>query len=71
MENVIVFDNLRQADSEIAGQTQPVKAMCPVESFSQSNAKGVLYQPTSLEDVSCRAREAGARFREMLKESKN
>lgn len=67
MADVIVFDNLRQANSEITGQTLPVKAVWPVvESFSQPNAKGLLYQPNSLEDVSSRAQAAGARFRTMF-----
>lgn len=67
MADVIEFDNLRQANSEIAGQTLPVKAVWPVvESFSQPNAKGLLYQPNSLEDVSNRAQAAGERFRAMF-----
>lgn len=67
MKNVIVFDNLRQASNEVAGQTQPVKAAWPVtEHFSQPNAMGVLYQPISLEELSERATEAGARFRAMF-----
>lgn len=67
MSNVIVFDNLMQANGEVAGATQQVKAVWPVvESFSQPNAKGVLYQPDNLEDISSRARAAGARFRAMF-----
>jgi len=65
--NVIVFNNLRQADGEIAGQTQTVKAIWPVpEHFNQPNAKGELYRPTKLEDITMRAQKAGARFCEMF-----
>ena len=71
MENrtVITFDNLKQANSEIAGETQTVKALLPVvvvEHFSQSNAKGSLYLPNSLEDVSARACATAERFCEMF-----
>ncbi|MFH1098111.1 MAG: hypothetical protein V1749_11545 [Candidatus Desantisbacteria bacterium] len=69
MDGIIVFDNLRQSNSEIVGQTQPVKAVWPVkECFSQPNAMGVLYQPKNLNDVSIRACEAGARFRAMFQQ---
>lgn len=64
---VIVFDNLMQANAEVAGQTQRVKAAWPMaESFIQPNAKGVLFQPDDLKAVSGRACEAGARFRAMF-----
>jgi hypothetical protein len=69
MENrtVITFDNLRQANSEIAGETQTVKALLPVvEHFSQPNAKGSLYLPNNLDDVSARARATAERFRAMF-----
>lgn len=65
-KDVIVFDNLLQADSEVAGQTQPVKAIRPGECFHQKNAKGTLYRPTKLEDVSLRAQQAGDRFRTLF-----
>ena len=66
-QNVISFDNLRQANSEIAGESKAVKALWPVtEHFSQPNAKGELYRPEGLEDITKRAREAGARFCEIF-----
>jgi hypothetical protein len=68
-QNVITFDNLRQADREIAGQTQSVKAIWPVaEHFSQPNAKGELYQPKSLEDITDRAKKSATRFCEMFQQ---
>lgn len=64
---VIVFDNLMQANAEVAGQTQRVKAAWPTaESFIQPNARGVLFQPNDLNAVSGRAHEAGAKFRLMF-----
>lgn len=66
-DKVIIFDNLRQANSEIAGQTQAVKAIMPTaEHFTQPNCKGSLYRPDNLEDISVRARMTGAHFSEMF-----
>ena len=66
-DNVITFDNLRQADSEIAGQTKAVKTIMPTaEHFTQPNCKGLLYRPKNLKSISARARLTGARFREMF-----
>lgn len=68
IENFITFDNLLQADSEIAGKTQRIKAVRPnelnehYEHFIQPNCKGVLYRPKTLEDVSERAKASGERF---------
>lgn len=68
MENVIIFDNLRQSCSEIVGQLQPVKAIWPAtEHFSQPNAKGELYRPKNLEDICQRAKQAGESFTAMFK----
>lgn len=55
MGNIITFDNLRQPDNEIIGQTKPVKAVWdkPVK---------------SLDEVAILAREAGAKFREMFQD---
>ncbi len=66
-EQVIIFDNLRQACGEIAGQLQPVKAIwAATEHFSQPNAKGELYRPKDLKDVGNRAAQAGACFKNMV-----
>jgi hypothetical protein len=68
-DNVITFDNLRQADSEIAGQTKAVKTIMPTaEHFTHPNCKGSLYRPESLGSISERARITGARFREMFQQ---
>lgn len=65
--NVIEFDNLRQACGEIAGQIQPVKAIWPIpEHFSQPNAMGELYRPKNLADIQERATQAGASFKAMF-----
>ncbi len=63
-KNIIVFDNLVQsAGGEFVGEIQPVKAkISEGEYFRQPNAKGELYQPTSLEDVAQRACDAGEQF---------
>lgn len=67
MENIIIFENLSQACSEIAGQILPVKAIWPVtEHFSQPNAMGELYRPKNLEDIRERANQAGASFKAMF-----
>lgn len=67
-KNVITFDNLRQADNKIAGQTQEVKAIRPAvaEHLSQPNCKGVLYHPNSLNDITKRASQSGILFRKMF-----
>ena len=66
-KSVIVFDNLRQADTEMVGETKPVKALwSEAEHFNQPNAKGSLYQPSHLGDVSARAAAAAGNFRNMF-----
>lgn len=67
---IITFDNLIQANSEIAGQTQAVKAIAPTaEHFTQPNCKGSLYRPKDLEAISDRARSTGARFCEIFQKA--
>lgn len=72
-ENVIVFDNLVQPNTEIAGQdlpAKPVKAIWPVMGhFTQPNAKGELYRPSSLDELSLRAQADGEEFRSMFQAS--
>ena len=64
---VIIFDNLIQANSDIVGQTQAVKAVPPITGhFVQPNAKGSLYRPANLEDISTRAHKAGDKFCKMF-----
>ena len=65
-ENFIVFDNLLQADDQVAGQTNRIKAVRPNEHFTQPNCKGVLYRPKTLEEVSKRATRSGERFIKMF-----
>lgn len=65
VDDFIVFDNLMQADSDIAGDNQPVKARKETgreRRYAQANATGELYQPTGLSDVKARALKAGERF---------
>lgn len=62
----IEFDNLVQADSNVAGKSQPVRAektSGSIRKYAQANASGELYQPTGLDDVMARAQKAGKRFR--------
>ena len=63
-ESVIVFDNLVQADPQVLGKFRPVEALPPdsVEPFVQSNARGELYRPSSLDDIRERAAKAGECF---------
>lgn len=66
-QEFVIFDNLRQADNQIAGQTRAIKAVRPTAAhFSQPNAKGALYFPGNLEDVAARADKAADRFCEMF-----
>ena len=64
-DNYIVFDNLVQADSQIVGANQPVKAVKVSggdEPYAQINAEGELYRPSNLDDVADRANSAGDQF---------
>jgi hypothetical protein len=64
-DDLIVFDNLVQANSDIAGDNLPVKARKETGSerkYAQANASGELYRPKDLSDVKARAQEAGKRF---------
>jgi hypothetical protein len=63
--NFIVFDNLVQAASDIAGDNQPVKARKETigeSRYAQANASGEPYRPSGLSDVKIRAIKAGERF---------
>lgn len=65
-KSYIEFDNLVQADSNVAGKSQPVRAEKEsgnVRKYAQANASGKLYQPTDLKDITARAQRAGKRFR--------
>lgn len=57
----IIFDNLVEAGNISDEGNQPVQIKC-VEAFSQSNAKGGLYRPKSIDDLRERADLAGERF---------
>lgn len=64
-DDFIVFDNLVQANSDIAGDNQPVKARKETgreSRYAQANAIGEPYRPTDLGDVKARAIKAGERF---------
>ena len=62
-DNFIIFDNLVQADSHIAGDNQPVIARREVgRPYAQENASGEPYRPTGLADVKLRAEIAGDQF---------
>ena len=61
---LIVFDNLVQADNNITGDNQPVKARREAgRSYAQENASGEPYRPNGLEDIKVRAEVAGDRFK--------
>ncbi len=65
VDEFIVFDNLVQAVSDVAGDNQPVKARKETATenrYVQGNAIGEPYRPTDLEDVKDRAIKAGRRF---------
>jgi len=68
-EDYIVFDNLVQADSDVAGKSQPVRAeeKTSGKMYAQANTSGELYRPADLNEVSMRAKEAGKRFLDMFK----
>ncbi len=64
-DDFIVFDNLVQAASDIAGDNQPVRARKETgkeNKYAQENASGEPYRPTDLDDVKDRAIRAGERF---------
>jgi len=69
-ESYIVFDNLVQADSNVAGKSQPVRAeeKTSGKMYAQVNASGELYRPADLSEVSTRAQEAGKRFQSVFKD---
>jgi len=63
--DLIVFDNLVQAASDIAGDNQPVRARKEAgkeSRYAQENASGEPYRPKDLSDVKTRAIMAGERF---------
>ncbi len=69
-EDYIKFDNLVQADSDVAGKNVPVKARKEAEKerkYAQANAKGELYVPKDFDDVATRAENAGNRFKRLFK----
>jgi hypothetical protein len=68
-EDFIVFDNLVQADSTIAGDDLPVKARKAAGSerqYAQANASGEPYRPADLNDVQTRAVASGKRFNNLF-----
>ncbi len=72
--DIIVFDNLVQAVSDIAGDNQPVKARKETvreTSYAQANASGEPYRPTGLNDVKDRAIKAGTRFKVLFNAEKS
>lgn len=68
-ESYIIFDNLVQADSNVAGKSQPVRAeeKTSGKMYAQTNASGELYRPADLNEVGARAQEAAKRFKSMFK----
>jgi len=72
-KNYIVFDNLVQADSNVVGKNQAVKAEEKPNGkmYAQENSHGKLYQPADLNEVSVRAKEAGKRFLSLLENTKS
>ena len=68
-ESCIVFDNLVQADSDVVGKSQPVRAKEKTSGkmYTQAEASGELYRPADLNEVGVRAQEAAKRFKSMFK----
>lgn len=68
-KDFIVFDNLVQAATDIAGDNQPVKARkenVRESKYAQANASGEPYRPKNLKDVKARAIKAAERFNARL-----
>lgn len=68
LSEISLFDNLimLRADGDTPESGVDPSAGARSEKFRNPNARGVLYRPSSIEDLKQRASSAGARFSEVF-----